>query len=267
MGMVGKYPFTPIVQPTPLLVAGKGILALHTKRCYDLHIARAIHYCICGALYSPRRKRGRMPFIPAFQTVKAILRQLYFGQEVQNVLWFTSENPIIDVTLGGVAAALIDWWTTEMAPLKNINHSLYEVRVVGQDDASFPEHVSSTAVAGTVTGDGLPGSVALVVTFHTLFRGKSFRGRAYMGGIPEAAIEDATHSNTANGGYTGDLLAAFAALVPTYIVPVDATMIHVVASHFAAKVARVTAVTSAVIQYTANSAFDSQRRRLNGRGI
>jgi len=53
-------------------------------------------------------------------------------------------------------------------------------------DESY-RHPLPAATIGTVTGDGLPGQNAMLVSVHTGTRGKRYRGRFYLPGISETS--------------------------------------------------------------------------------
>jgi len=63
-----------------------------------------------------------------------------------------------------------------------------------------------------------------------------------------------------------DVLAKYALLDSNYLVPAEPTAQSVVVSHFANGNPRVAGVATPINAYQVNSALDSQRRRLLGRG-
>lgn len=204
-----------------------------------------------------------MTFIPAFRTVKAVLFQDIAGEQVQNVLWFTTSVPVTMEDMLALAEGIASWWDDTFAGLLAIEHYFRAVHVIGQDTYNSPMAVHDQTIQGRVASIPLPNNVSLVTTFASLLRGKSFRGRHYLAGIPSAVTVDTPDSNQAIGTFVADVLAAWS-LLYTYL---PALYDHTIVSHYGDKVARETAITSVVTSYSANQYFDSQRRRLHGRGI
>jgi len=207
-----------------------------------------------------------MPFIPAFQTVKVLIRQTFQAEELLNVLWFASENPILASTLEDIAAGVGTWWLENLVPILSDQHEIVDVIAIGQDEVNSPQRLVGVNTPGAVAGDPLPGNVALAVTFKSLYRGRSYQGRAFMGGIPRTAILTDDYSNAANSGFLSAMLDAWDVLSNYVPGSIDGNPSHVVASHVSAGVPRETALTSIVTSYSVNAYFDSQRRRLHGRG-
>jgi len=205
-----------------------------------------------------------MAFIPAEKTVKVLFKSTYLGQELLNVLWFTWEDAITGSMLADLATALYLWSIDFLKPLCSPALDNYEIQVIQQDANDSPMVSVLGFGVGTRLGDPLPGNVALVTTFDSLNRGKSHRGRMYLGGLTTDAI-DPTDQNNAFADFIVDYMDAWDNL-GTSLGSITPVPIHVIASHFIDKAPRVTAATYAVIGYRINSAFDSQRRRLRGRG-
>lgn len=138
-------------------------------------------------------------------------------------------------------------------------------------------------VAGTAVGDPLPASVALCVTLRTARSGKSFRGRTFLPGFAEAenlttgAAGAATHTaalafmgaiDTALGGHGIDTAVltrpAYASELMRITHHPDGTDETEVLARVTSKPGAATVVTS----FEARTlAWESQRRRINGRGV
>lgn len=137
-------------------------------------------------------------------------------------------------------------------------------------------------VAGTAVGDPMPGQVALCITKRTARSGKSFRGRAYIGGYSEAAngttgnasqaAADAATTFLASIGTNFSGVGLFPAVMtkPQEDVRIVETTTHAdgstttrVLSHQTSKIGNVTDITS---YESRNLAWETQRRRNNGRG-
>jgi len=116
--------------------------------------------------------------------------------------------------------------------------------------------------AGTESSAVEPNNVAACVTFRTAKRGRSYRGRNYIGGLNEGnvLIGDIIGGGeiiAINNAYQ-DLHAALNTLTPAFT--------HVVASFHHNGAPRVTGEGNAITSIYIDQYSDSQRRRLAGRG-
>lgn len=99
-------------------------------------------------------------------------------------------NQALADTLG---AAIKTQFTNQIATHMGTNVQLVRIGVRDLRSPNRPEFLDAGAlVAGTGTGDTMPGSVCALVTLRTAQAGKSFRGRVYLSGFVEA-------DNTATG--------------------------------------------------------------------
>jgi hypothetical protein len=127
----------------------------------------------------------------------------------------------------------------------------------GADHVSLP--VGATAF-GAVVAQAVPNNVALVVTQYTNKRGKSYRGRTYVPGMPITRIAGTIRVTNQQ---LADVLASFTRLV-SGVTSLGMTL--VVLSKFVAGLQRPSAVLTPVTTMAGNVSLDSQRRRLEGRG-
>jgi hypothetical protein len=143
--------------------------------------------------------------------------------------------------------------------------------------ANLTEFIGTgAAVAGTGTGDSLPGGVSCVVSLKTVFSGKRYRGRIYLGGFTEtenlangvisAALQTSAASfiqavDTTLAAHTMRLAVlsrpAFAQTVTHTTTAADGTQ-NVVTHNRPARPGAITQVTSIVVR---NNVWDSQRNR------
>lgn len=136
------------------------------------------------------------------------------------------------------------------------------VRLTAQDSVSAPSiFLPPTApIPGGIAQPPLSTQVAYVVGFDTDLRGRSYRGRNYLPGIPEG---DQVAPGVTNAAAAGGFVAAYAALAA---VETSQNVTHVVTSHFNGGLARAAGVNTEVTGYRGDLAFDTQRRRSVGRG-
>jgi len=210
-----------------------------------------------------------MPFVPVDRTALVELRFEAQGQQIENTLWFKGDDPIDPSSLTDIANAVHDWWFDNIRMLQSVNVVLRETVATDQTVDSGPQ----VAIAGDVldVGGNTPNIYALgstfVVSFRTLKRGRSFRGRNYVIGL----TEDNVDGNSLVDGVSELWRVAYVQLITA---ATDVGFTWVVASRFHGvsgtpprptprPAGVVTPITSVVV---VDQFIDSQRRRLSGRG-
>lgn len=201
-----------------------------------------------------------MPFIRVEATVRVCLHINLVGHET--VLCFNVKYPSAPThtTLTDLAAAVRDWWETDLSPLLAPQAAFLSVTAKNLDVEDGEEYVldSTTVSAGTYAGNSLPNQAALVVTWRTLLSGRSYRGRTYIPGVPYEALAS---DNTVSGDYQEAVAIAFGTLWSD-IAETNGTLC--VLSRFHNGVERETPVMTPVETQTVNTKIDTQRRRLRG---
>jgi len=210
-----------------------------------------------------------MPFVPVPNAVLAELRMTQDSQEIENTLWFRFETDPTSVLLEQLAADLLQWWIDSYADICSDEVELREVVCTDQSSATGPQASLPAPIGanGNLTGNTLPNSNSLTVSFRTNNRGRSFRGRNYIAGLTVGVVVE----NNAVPGYMASVVAAYETLLPSGGALTSGTW--VVASRFSGvdgdgkPVPRVTGVTTPITSVViVDSIVDSQRRRLPGRG-
>jgi hypothetical protein len=126
-----------------------------------------------------------MPFVPVNHTMLVEIRMNIVGQKVENTIWVHALDLIDADALALVGETVKAWWISDYAPQVSDLVSLTEIVVTDQ----------TTATSGQVTIDGdhqLGGQIGgtlttnstFAVSFRTASRGRAFRGRNYIVGIP-----------------------------------------------------------------------------------
>lgn len=203
-----------------------------------------------------------MPFIPVPNTLQCNVRGTYLGEQVENTLYFRSATAITPDGPPLMAAGVAAWFQAALLPLLSNGYTFREVYCVDLTTASSPTGTAApvgTAVGGT-SGDPLPGNVALCVSFRTIGRGRSFRGRNYVCGLVEPNVSGNTISQT----WADNVAAAYEQLlIPDEFVNLP----WVVVSRYTNNQPRAAGITSNIINaLVVDNTVDSQRRRLPGRG-
>lgn len=210
----------------------------------------------------PRKRKNAMAFVPAEDVVAVEVVYELDGQTVENTLYYHFEagSPTLtDVRdlLGVVRDVIVE----ELIPL--LSNAITLVRLIGTllttADALSTVLAVSPPVAGGAVEEPVPSNVAYSVQLKTASRGRSFRGRNYIAGLPGSQVV----LNTVSVAERANIVAAYEVLR----VAGDATWTLGVLSRQHNNVPRVTAVFSPVTSVdTADATVDSQRRRLPGRG-
>lgn len=210
-----------------------------------------------------------MPFVPVENVAEAEMRMLLDNQKIENTLWFQHDGEILAADLDELTDALQHWWDVSYAGLTTGLNFLREVFAADQ--------TSSTGLVSTHDGEGangdgsttyLPNNVSIVASFRTAQRGRSFRGRNYIAGIPTDKTSDANHIQSS---YASEIITAYNDLLGPDALVTGWTW--GVASRFSGvdgdgkpiprEAGIFTPITATVV---VDLVIDSQRRRLPGRG-
>lgn len=199
-----------------------------------------------------------MAFVPIPQTVSAEFIFNYYGVISEYVLWFHCADPLDEDNAEDLAAALKAWWVTNMRVWAVPSLSLVQIRITDQEDQHgfVVNYGTGLPSAGSDTGDGMPGNVALVMTKRTNHRGRSYRGRIYTFGFAEDQVAGNTVSPTITSAFT----TAFNLLQSLDVGGV--VWVHVVVSRVEAGDPREIGMYTPVTSITTDGQVDSQRRRL-----
>lgn len=202
-----------------------------------------------------------MAFIPVPNTAAVVVAYTYAQQRMINTYHIEGGSPW---DLGGLtllATTVRDWFVNFLLPRLSSDGVYLEAIATSLESVSAPQFTLSEPAplpGGTLTAV-LPGGTALVVSWRTALRGRSFRGRSYVSMLPQSAL--------AQGRFT----TAYLTLMTTSFeqLPLDIAAQGwelVVVSKFTAGAPRVTGVTTPVTGFSIDNDPDSQRRRNPGRG-
>jgi len=209
-----------------------------------------------------------MAFVPVANVAEVEVRMRLAGQSIENTLYFQFASGPSAAELTALGGDIRDWWIASYAPLVWNGLQLVEVNCTDLTSDTGPQVATPvTDEFGTGGANTVANNVALCVSFRTAFRGRSFRGRNYISGIPLTQLVD---QNTVEVSYATSVHDAYNAINSALSVSAD----WVVVSRFSGmggtprrpipRTAGVaTLVTSVVI---VDRTVDSMRRRLPGRG-
>lgn len=188
---------------------------------------------------------------------EAVIHGLLDGIPTVNTLGakFISGSPT-STDGAALAAALEAWWVAELQTSLTTVASIESVTVY---DLSSPSGWVANVTAhhaGTGGGTAVPNNVAMTITFQTAQRGRSFRGRNYLGGLATAVLAD---QKTWASGAISIGNNAYGAL-PTAMAAVGFN--HEVLSRRTGKAQRLVGVSTGVLNYRANAPVHTIRGRL-----
>lgn len=202
------------------------------------------------------------PFIPAANVIKMAIVHALAGQNVVNILHIRDTDGAPD---GTRAASLADtlatsWVSNVMASLSNDLRLSHIDWTILTSQTSPAGRTGEAGVSGSINSPSEAANVALVYTLRTELRGRSYRGRIYLAGIPQSQRADAV---TASIGWADGLASGFTLLMADMVAERSKV---VVVSYQHNKVITNPAHVQDVTSFTTDYYFDSQRRRLQGRG-
>jgi len=171
-----------------------------------------------------------------------------------------SAGAITSTDLASIATIGGAWWTSDLRAEITTTTTLRQVRVTDMQVEGGQQEIDTFNQAGTGGGGITPLNSPIVVSLRTAKRGRSYRGRAYVSGIPQDALLNPVDYTVTR---TASVAAAFIALQADLDV---AGYDLVVASKKHNGVVTNPAETNEVIAILVDQHVDSQRRRLFGRG-
>lgn len=218
-----------------------------------------------------------MPFIPAVNTAKVTFLQRLANQLVSNTIFVQKTEPWEESDLTSLATACEAWWRLTLAPILSSGIGLTAVQARSMEEESAPgvEVPAGLGAIGGVPTAASPGNVAVAVKILTGLTGRNHRGRNFIAGIPEADTADNQISNAFHDALQAayfELLGDLTGLNWEWVIAsfYNTTQLLLQSNGETRRVpvprplgGLLTPVTSFVV----NRDLDSQRRRLNGRGI
>lgn len=204
-----------------------------------------------------------MAFIPTPNAIKLVLEFTLSGQIVVVTISLQKAAPVTTADLTSAANAGITWWNTYLKALSGPQLALSGATATDQTTETSPVvHVPvSPPTPGTNAAECLPANAAAVISWRTANRGRSGRGRMYVPGLTEGG-----NSNGINiAPTTQAAIATAAANLASFFAP--ALLTHVIISRFHNKLPRASGLSQPVVSNVVDDLWDSQRRRLGGRGI
>lgn len=204
-----------------------------------------------------------MAFIPVPNVAEVVVGCSVNSQDVFSVHNFLYPGSITTGDLMDLAVLVSATWGDQLAPLLSVAIRLDFVRATDltTSSAGVQEFFPSTNNVGEVGANPLSNNSALVVSWQTANRGKSYRGRTYQGGLPVTAAGNAI---TVTSTFQTALTVAMTNFMND--IEVGQGVTQVIVSRVANKIPRTTGVATPVTTMSVNAALDGMRSRLEGRG-
>lgn len=215
--------------------------------------------------------------VKLYWNLLGVLGMNVFGAQVSGGVTF-------NVALANVVGAAIkSAFTAQLAAQFATATALVRVGVRDLRQDNLPEfRDTGPSVFGTGVGDAMPGNVALCVTSRTALAGKSFRGRTYLAGWSEAAngpggtavagvgTAALAYMNAVQAGMLTNGLTMAVLSRPHERQTLVETTFHADGTTTTRTLSTTTAksglATPIVSFESRNLGWESQRRRINGRG-
>lgn len=123
--------------------------------------------------------------------------------------WAISGGGINITNLTTLVDAVADWAANTLAPLLSRDWTLTQTAGTDLTSNIGPAAFNNTTQIGGVDIEAAPNNVAACVSIRTGGRGRSFRGRNFLPGIPNSLVT----LNTLDTGFISDLLGAYTGLI------------------------------------------------------
>jgi hypothetical protein len=131
-----------------------------------------------------------MASVPVPNVVMAELLQGLGGETIENTLYFDVGAAVTPLDLTALGEMLTSWWEDMIRPQISSACSLLRIELTDLTGPLGPAttHVAGLPISGANAGEPVSSNVAPAISFHTASRGRSFRGRNYISGLPDAGI-------------------------------------------------------------------------------
>lgn len=204
------------------------------------------------------------PFIPIPNTASVEMIYSLYSDVVENCFSVSSNTPFTLTLLQELRAVFDTWHATSFVGDLASDTVLQRIRTRALDSPSSPTEDYHLPVprGGSIGGASFPSNVTFAVKLATALAGRSYRGRIY---IPSICLGCAG-SNQVTPGAQAAYISSLTTLM-TNLTAHNANWQLCVASRYNNGAWRTTGVCTPATGWSAvNSALDSQRRRLPGRG-
>ncbi len=204
------------------------------------------------------------PLPPVASTSRVVLEWTWAGQLCANVLHYLNTTGSGGPQAADIGAKIVGNFNTATRAVITTGCALTRIGVTPLDPSPPPsqDYATGLPLAGTSGSPSMPNNVTAAASFRTAFRGRSFRGRAFVVGLTEAGITANAIEPTVITAWL-NFWEAMRVLEPT---GGEATYQLAVVSYMSGGVLRPVPIATPVTSITMDGIVDTQRRRLPGRG-
>lgn len=198
-----------------------------------------------------------MAFVATPHGVKVALEGSQGGIPVVNVFHVKAPGEVAIGVLNEILDVFVAWVEDNWLASLSGTYTLLAIRCkdISTSDGIEVVHNYTSGNTGGAGGAATAANAAMCITWRTLYTGRSFRGRTYVGALPASQQHDAHHMETTYA-------AAFADYAMNLIEALQtAGYVLCVLSKVANGVARVTGILTEIISVIVDTKIDSQRRR------
>jgi hypothetical protein len=198
-----------------------------------------------------------MVYQPVLNVAKLELNFRLQGEDLVNILHIQAPAAIGALEVAAIAGFGFALWNGNLQVFMSNEIALESVVCTDltiEDGQQFT-FVPQTPSFGLVASQSMPNNIALVASHRTGRSGRSYRGRTYLGGIPETAVAQ----NQVSAQYASDI-AGIWELWRTQTE--DDGYFHVVVSRVQNKIVLPEAIATPVRITQVGRRIDTQRRRL-----
>lgn len=200
-----------------------------------------------------------MTFIPTPNCARFSIVQSFVGVPIINTIWVLKTSQFTSTDLFDTCALLEEWWKAHVLVYQSSNLTLTEINGLAQDSDTAPSFslpVSTANTGGDSTHPTLAAQVAACLTFYTVNRGRTARGRIYFGAGTSNWLAD---PHTITSAMVNDFQIAGTELASDLAA---AGLTHVVVSHVHNKTPRSSGLAQQVTSYVCHNRLDTMRRRV-----
>jgi hypothetical protein len=197
-----------------------------------------------------------MPFLATPQGIKLEFNGTQNGVPIVNVVHLRCVSGAPAGQLDTAIIAGIDFWNDQRVNVSNsyVLQNITATDISVANGAQIVQPITSDA-QGAATGTAAAANAAVCISLRTAQTGRSFRGRFFVGGLPQAALETAQSISTGAA-------AAYATNMTTFIDTLEtAGFALAVLSKYASGALRVAGLLTDIIAVIVDTKVDSQRRR------
>jgi hypothetical protein len=202
-----------------------------------------------------------MAFIPIPNGIQLCFHFVASGSIWQFCLTVIKDSgSVTNSDLDNVADIAEAWWGATLDTYVGAGNTLTQITATNMTSQGAAQVQEPVNTDGVMTGSNIPSGISVVISQRTALRGRSYRGRAYLAGQTVLNTNGLNHITTT---YAANLVSAFTALNASLV---SAGYFIAVASKQHNGVTTTPAAVNAVTAFVVDTQYDSQRRRLAGRG-